>query len=182
MSISSIQAGNKTYEYFNSTKCKSDINAEPGRRDSGPDTVTFSDQAREMAQGEKSESGENKENPKFIQEQSAARPASFSLKDQGINLFSMLFESLFLAELESTEEPSQSVEDGSSELKGSLLKDSEKVGEIKKLIDDVMTGKADLSDIPQAMSIKSGKSDGAYKSSANTKTQGKDTEVEINKL
>ena len=129
-----------------------------GSRNSGPDTASISEEARQLARqavennAETEQAGIESESEKSSSEENAS-----PLRSGGFNLFSLLMDSLFLAQLEDSEEQSQAEQKGLAPRQKGLMQEGDKVAELKKVIDDVMTGKGDISDLPRAMAAGSKK-------------------------
>lgn len=175
MSISGIQSGiGSQFDIYSSQKRAQDTLEGLVTRNSGPDTVFISDQARAMAgaqdAGEASEESFLQANRELLQSDDDAQKATRSLKTQGVNLFSLMLDSLFLAELEDGEEAAAAAETGEPVKSRSVMEEGGKAADLKKVVNDVMTGKADISDLPAAMAGKPG-SGAADKSAARTKSE-----------
>ena len=163
MSISGIQSiAGSQYSSFSPQKGKATAVEPASSRNTGPDTVTLSTEALRLAgmAGQVEEDATSGEAGTLLGSESqstAAKPASGIKK----SLFSIMLESLLLAELEEAGAGSPqttSAEDGTmpeTEPKKSVnpLKDGEAVAELKKTMNDFMTGKADISDVASAMAV-----------------------------
>lgn len=104
------------------------------------------------------------------------------------SLIGMLMESLFLAEIEENQtsgsasgqagEPEQQAA-GKPEKSANPLHDGDKVAELKRVITDFTSGKANLSDLPQAMAMGSSKAGNASLASKGSNASvAKDNETE----
>lgn len=101
-------------------------------------------------------------------EESDTPVKSSSLSGKRTNLFSMMLESLFLAELDEAQSASapadtvaadgEAVPPSGPERSGGRnpFTDTDKVAELKKIMNDFAGGKADLSDLPKAMAFAGG--------------------------
>ncbi len=151
--------------------------AQSRNRNTGPDTVAFSQEALAKAQrlSDRTTASGNEESP--LTDEMAPEADALESKPQGgtsrlpkKSLFSMLLENLFLAELEknpanagtansenTTPENDQSGTSAQPRQQpqttkaGNALGDDGKVAAIKKFLTDFAKGKADLSDLPKAM-------------------------------
>lgn len=183
MSISSIQgiSGLETQYSGRIRRAASETTAPS--RSTGPDTVTLSAEAMEMAglssQKESAEAEAATDESGAAKEQ--ATSGSGSLKQQGVSLFGLILESLFLADLESNEqssaqgEESVSTEGGQTQTLANPFQDNPKSAELKQLLEKVVTGKADITDLPKAMA--SGAAKNGVQGVASVATQKKtDTE------
>ena len=158
--ISAIQRSDELtsiYGIQKQTRPQADTSVNPF---SGKDTVQFSEEALALLGRSKANDDEEGTQSLFgngSEETASTGVARTSLKDAGKSMFAIMLESLFLADLEENAEASaQSAEDGMPAEKSSPLADSGKAAEIKKLMNDVASGKADISDLPKAMAVKSG--------------------------
>lgn len=133
----------------------------------GQDTVTLSKEACLLAQGL---AGATDHAAGDVTADAAeARPgrekiaqtdtgADSSLKVNRKSIFALLMESLFLAEMEeadgggSVENGGETAAPGTGASSGPL-QDGETVARLKRAVNDFMTGKADLADLPKAMSV-----------------------------
>ncbi len=141
----------------------------------GADTVSFSEEALVLAGKAKAAAEDDGSEPALadsLQDPDAAASESVTLKDAtNKSHFAIMLESLFLADLEENAQASAQVaEDGMPRRAPNPMEDSGTVAEIKKLMTDVASGKADLSDLPKAMGAKDGGSDAKAKSAASRKT------------
>lgn len=146
-------------------------------RNAGPDTVFFSEDALKAARrdgGGSDESGLSLKSEPDSEETRNAEKSDSSASGLGRkNLFSMVLESLFLAELEESaagnaetasaegeqaETPPQRPQAAKS---ASPLEDGGKVAEIKKTLADFAKGKSDASDLLKAMAVPGGGREGA---------------------
>lgn len=192
MSVSAIQGS--TYSgYISPFEKRGSSVAEnaAGNRNTGPDTVSLSQDALALAYGQNAEEADAQEDGLLFKDRLASEENSVQNKPRenlsgvaGKSLFSMLLESLFLAELDENAASGEAVNAGNEQDSeagisqqqspkakgGSPLADGEKATEIKKVLADIGKGKADLSDIPKAMAVNGGGA-GAMKSVAD-KTQG----------
>ena len=156
MGVSSIQSGSGVYGISGSQERKKQAASTTESRNSGSDTATISGEAVAKYQAMKKDD---------VNLDNKGAPAkSFSLSDMGTSMFSMMLESLFLAELDEAQRVSSSATTGNGETSdaapqsgqervggSSLFNDTEKVAELKKIMNDVVSGKVELSDLPQAM-------------------------------
>ena len=163
MSISGIQSvAGSQYSFFSPQKGQATPVEPASSRNTGPDTVTLSSEALRMAgliqeDAQSDETGTLSGSEAQTSASGADKPASGIKK----SLFSIMLESLLLAELEETGAGSPQAapsEDGTmpeAETKTSAnpLKDGEAVAELKKTMNDFMTGKADISDVASAMAV-----------------------------
>lgn len=148
-------------------------------RNAGPDTVSLSPEALAMLQSGSASTGTGPVESvsqttatDFLksQQKTTASTESASLT-QGFNLFAFMLESLLMAELDENEAPAQTDEKGAADSKkSSLTEDSGKVAELKKGLEDVAKGKADISDLPGIMA----KSTAAGNGTASPVTQKKE--------
>lgn len=163
MSITAIRQSDSLYGIFGAnTRSKADA-VMPVSPNSGRDTATFSEEAmaliekmrkakagEEEAATEKSAKDALRESLAQVEKQ--ARTQKTSMKEAGAGLFAMMLESLFLADLEeNSQAAAQSAEDGMPRKQANPLENSAKSTEIKNLMKDVASGKADIADIPKAM-------------------------------
>lgn len=173
-SISAIQRSDELYGIYSPQKQTRPGSATSVNPFSGSDTVEFSEEALAMLGKSKEKEEEGGAEALFdtISEETASTSVDqTSLKDMGKSMFAIMLESLFLADLEeNAEATAQAAEDGMPAKKSSPLADSGKAAEIKKLMNDVASGKADISDLPKAMAVKSG--GGAQTDSPVTKKTG----------
>ena len=158
--ISGIQSSNALSEYYSVRARTGTRSEETQNRNTGPDTVFFSDAARALAGQSAGNAQEGEGADLLLSEEATAQMAEasgkVSLKEKGMSLFAMMLESLFLADIEESEQAGrEAAETGMPEKKGTPLEDSGKAAEIKKVMSDVGKGKADLSDIASAMAVKS---------------------------
>lgn len=190
MSISAIQA-TASPEYLSPYRRPTGTVADlaGGNRNTGPDTVSFSEDALRMARGQaggESDSGEDDlsfTDRLGAEETLHAGKSGASVSEQGKkSLFAMLLESLFLAELEESaaanaeadaagnDQADQTGQTGQGDMPRQQarttssvnpLEDGGKVAEIKKVLTDFAKGKADLSDLPKAMAVANSGSGGA---------------------
>jgi len=172
--ISAIQRSDELTSIYGIQK-QSRPQAEPSVNPfSGRDTVQFSEEALALLGRSKASEGEEEAEALFgnnAEETASATMNRTSLKDAGKSLFAIMLESLFLADLEeNAEATAQTAESGMPAEKPSPLADSGKAAEIKKLMNDVANGKADISDLPKAMGSKSGGTAGAKGSPATKKS------------
>ena len=174
MSVSGIQ-GSAGSSYIAASRRNRNVdNAVQGQdnRNTGPDTVSFSEDALRKAGIFSADSGgvaeEKPASGSSTQTDEAdSAAASKSLTNTGKkSLFAMMLESLFLAEIEESsaggnraanaetvsEDQMPGRQAGKSE-PGNPMQDGEKVAALKKVINDFMQGKADLSDLPKAMAV-----------------------------
>ena len=159
MSISSIQSSDSAYSVlFNErNRGRAEESAGPTGAGAGTDTVSISPEARQLAAMAGEEEDAEAYRKELERREAAAMKQPASLK--GLNLFGMMMESLFLAELEESRNAPGATEDGAPESGGEKsgsanpLKDGEKVAELKKAINAFANGEADLSDLPKAMSV-----------------------------
>lgn len=171
--VSAISSSIGTYEI--APRKRNAAAEEPLGGNFGPDTVTISDEARQLLMGANAATGNSLEDGEAIREKQDGESdsdASEKTSASGATLsrksfFSILMESLFMAELEEAGSGrSQAGGEGASgtdasgtgaaesrrpEKIASPLQDGPKAAELKKLINDFMSGKADLSDLPKAM-------------------------------
>lgn len=134
----------------------------PGRY-SGPDTVTLSEEARQLAQGAAAATHEATEaRPGREKIARADTGADSSLKVNRKSIFALLMESLLLAEMEESGAGGDTGQNAAqtggetappAQKSASPLQDGEKVARFKQVVNDFMTGKADLADLPRAMSV-----------------------------
>lgn len=173
MSISSIQ-GTAAPQYTVSNRKLvngTDNAVVNGNRNTGPDTVSFSEEALRKAGLATSGSTDTQEAEILTgngQTKETGRAATAkSLGSIGKkSLFAMMLESLFLAELEESSSAESTPADTSTEQASEVqtprskntkaasanpMQDGEKVAQLKKVINNFMQGKADLSDLPKAM-------------------------------
>ena len=157
--ISGIQSVSSPFERLQNRRVTAQQEAVTNKN-YGPDTVTISDEARAML----AQNGAVEETlPEKISrpESSAANSAA---KITRKSVFAMLMESLLLAEMEEAGAGAEAkqavqadgtVQDVAPQDKKSVnpLQDGEKVANLKKVINDFMSGKADISDLPQAMAV-----------------------------
>lgn len=163
MNVTGIRASESLYS-FQPTQSRTAVRvSEAASRNSGPDTALFSAEARALAYGTAAESGEEGAAGlmEAVKNNDTANTSLASLKGQGISLFAMMLETLFLADLEENEQTAGTGEQNLPEKKSTPLEETGKAKEIKKLMTDVANGKADLSDLPKAMAAKSSGSGGA---------------------
>lgn len=159
-SISAIQRSEDVYSTFGTqkqTRPGSTTSVNPFSR---ADAVQFSKEALALL-GRSKTNGEGGGTESLLgsdsEETASANVDRTSLKDAGKSMFAIMLESLFLADLEENAEASaQAAEDGMPAKKSSPLADSGKAAEIKKLMADMASGKADISELPKAMAAKSG--------------------------
>ncbi len=158
MSITAIRQSDSLYGLFGADERPKADAVTPVSPRPKEDTVTFSEEA--LALIEKMRKGKAKEEEaaqsalreSAVQAEGSARTHKASLKETGMSLFAMMLESLFLADLEeNSQAAAQSAEDGMPRKKANPLEDSAKATNIKNVMKDVASGKADLSDIPRAM-------------------------------
>lgn len=158
MSITAIQQSDSLYGIFGTNgRSKADA-VTPVSPSSGRDTVTFSEEALALiekmrkAKAEEEEAAEDALQKSLAEADEQAQTQKTSLKQAGTSLFAMMLESLFLADLEeNSQAAAQSAEDGMPRKQANPLESSAKSTEIKTLMKDVASGKADISDIPKAM-------------------------------
>ncbi len=140
------------------------------------DTVTLSDDA--LALLHKSRGKEDTDTGEETRLRDAAREtetreAGPSLREMGKSLFAIMLESLFLADLEeSGQAPAQEGQAGMPRKTANPLEDSGKAATLKKLMNDVASGKADISDLPKAMAMGSGGAEGRRNSPAARRDDG----------
>lgn len=159
MSISSIQADSYQNDFFTSQKRSGATENILNNRNTGPDTLSLSPEALELARQAAADSkaqAEDAASQKALQQDQNQENRGASLKEHGFNLIGLMMDSLFMAQLEEGEQSARAVADGMPEEQAGVMEDSGKVAEMKKVINDVMTGKADISDLPKAMSLGSG--------------------------
>lgn len=158
MSITAIQQSDSLYGIFGAnTRSRADA-VTPVSPNSGGDTVTFSEEAmaliekmRKNKAGEE-EAAENALRESLSRGKEQTGTQKTSLKEMGTSLFGMMLESLFLADLEeNSQAAAQAAENGMPRKQANPLENSAKSTEIKNLMKDVASGKADISDIPKAM-------------------------------
>lgn len=164
--ITAIQSGSSQF-ILPSRKYKAPQAEETVNRNTGPDTASISEEARQMALYGEIADSENGENEETLQETMARseKPAKTSATIEKKSIFAMLMESLLLAELEeSGAGGSGAQEDAQADTaaretaaqarkSASPMEDGDKVAQLKKVINDFMNGKADLSDLPKAMAV-----------------------------
>ena len=181
MDISSILSGGNAHEVQDSGVTRRTQNWQSSfGSNGGEDTIRISGEAMEkyLAMRESAQKQEVPENG-FLsgsETSTASTTAGRSGEKLGVNLYSMMLESLFLAELEESESIAKNAEDGMPEKQKSLLGDSGKVADLKKLMQDVMNGKADITDLPQVMASRSGGSGSGGNSVASPKKNGSESE------
>ena len=126
----------------------------------GPDTVQFSEEALALLGRSKMAGNEDEtedETGLLPAEDDARETTSASLEDRKKSLFAIMLESLFLADLEENSQNSaEAAETGMPKKDANPLRDSDKTAEIKKTLNDVVSGKADIADLPRVMAMKSG--------------------------
>lgn len=158
------------------------------KRNNGPDTVSFSDEALTLAQRQGNGEGSSLScSPQLeLREKTVSYNAgNTSPVLNGKSMFAMLLESLFLADLEENAAEQSQAEGRSSqgESSGSRLRtstastanpleDSKKARDIKKVLTDFAKGKADLSDITTAMAAGNAGSGGGVKDIASKGQDG----------
>ena len=162
MSISSIQPSSTQYHIFEVNRASSPADEKYGTRNTGSDTVSFSEEsikkARELITG-KTET--EKDERAFLKgteaDENDGKPESLSQSFKK-SYFGMLLESLFMAELEESGAIGNGGQNGAEgspqegvQKSSNPLTDGEKVAELKQLMKDLSNGKADISDIPAAM-------------------------------
>ena len=166
MSITAIQQNDSLYGIFGTngrSRADSDATAV-----SGPttDTVTLSEEALALLQKMKAKQAGEEKAEALLQEadeqtEAQAAATKVSAKDMSKSLFAIMLESLFLADLEENRQAeAQAAEDGMPKKQASPLENSAKATEIKKVMNDVASGKADIADLPKAMSMGSGSGSG----------------------
>ncbi len=132
-----------------------------GNRNTGPDTAVFSDEALEkyaaLKNGDTSSTNA-----------AASGKSSSSLSGVRSNLFGMMLESLFLADLDEAQRASAASSETGESGDGAPQSAPERIGgrnpfsdtgktaEIKKAMNDFASGKADIADLPKAMSLGGG--------------------------
>lgn len=158
MSITAIQQSDSLYGIFGASGRPGTGPVTPVAPRSQGDTVTFSEEALAMietmrkARAEEEEAAESALRETAAQTEELARTQKPTLKEAGASLFAMMLESLFMADLdENSQAAAQAAESGMPPKRANPLNDSTKASEIKTLMKDVASGKADLSDIPKAM-------------------------------
>ena len=172
--VSAISSGSGAYEI--APRKRRAAAEEPLGGNFGPDTVTISDEARQLLMGAKAATGnvpeegdEAEQDTLDVEADASEKTSSSGTTLTRKSFFSILMESLFLAELEEsgsgrpqaggegaagTDAPETgAAESRRAEKSGSVLQDGPKAAELKKLITDFMNGKADLSDLPKAMAV-----------------------------
>lgn len=157
MSITAIQQSESLFGITQAERKNRSTASQPTSSGS-TDTVQFSEEALALFGKSRQTDGKDETESLFDEttEATETTPAK-SIKEMGKSLFSIMLESLFLADLEeSAKATAQTAEDGMPKKAASPLEDSGKVAELKKLMNDVATGKADLSDLPKAMATGSG--------------------------
>ena len=163
-SITAIQQSDSLYGIFGTgNRAKADTSAVQGVAPKN-DTVTLSEEALallEKIKAQKAEEAAAEEealrNALELADEQEAAPKT-SLAEMGKkSLFAIMLESLFLADLEeNSQAAAQAAEDGMPRKQETPLQDSAKSAGIKKLMQDVASGKADISDIPSALAMGSG--------------------------
>jgi hypothetical protein len=163
MGIASVQSGSGANDIFGTQERKKREFPAVENRNTGPDTTSISDEAVAKYQAVKNGSA-------GLEDKDGAAKSS-SLSGKGFNLFSMMLESLFLAELDEAQSGSTSADTGTTngETTEAALQnapkrvggrnpfsDTGKIAELKKIINDFAGGKADLSDLPKAMAFSGG--------------------------
>lgn len=182
MSISGIQSANRQDDIFASRARANAPAFVPRNRNNGPDTVLISDEARAMAGAADAETDTAQETTKAssrtaLQQRDKAK-SGVSLREQGMSLFGMMLEGLFMADLEESAENNRAAQEGlPKKQSGGLMQDTGKVAEMKKTMNDVMTGKADISDLPKAMAFKSNSGHTLDKGVATAKHAGTENTV-----
>ncbi len=158
MSITAIQQSDSLYGLFGADERPKADAVTPVSPTPHRDTATFSEEALALIEKmRKARAKEAEEAQTALRESAAltegsARTQKASLKETGVSLFAMMLESLFLADLEeNSQAAAQSAEDGMPRKRANPLEDSAKSTDIKNVMKDVASGKADLSDIPKAM-------------------------------
>lgn len=172
MSISAIQG--TAYCAYTAPSRQQDSTADGARTSPamGSDTVSISEGARKMLQNQAANAGEADKLPS--ENTQSAPDSEAALTTLGKNsLLSMLLENLFFAELEANTTSEGNADHGANEQASENgaqnqhqrapqsvrpLTDSSKVAEIKKLLNDVATGKTDLSELPKVMAGSGGTS------------------------
>ena len=155
-SITAIQGSDSLTSLFPSRKRARTEDSAYSNPNMGPDTVSFSKDALALL-GKTKTAETDPALADSLQTTDTASSEKVSLKDMGKSLFSMMLESLFLADLEENAQASaNAAEDGMPREKANPLEDSGKAAEIKKLMNDVASGKADISDLPKAMAAAGG--------------------------
>lgn len=176
MSISSIQSvrpGDSSFEIYGSRKWTSKSGIDFTNRNTGPDTVSISDKAREMlglAQADTDSAGDAAAALATYSDESA-QSGGESLKARGMSLFEIMLQTMLLAELNEVEEQSRASGQGGTEQQRSLLEDSEKIKELKKAIQDVTSGKTSLADLPKLMAAASSSSSSSSEASGSVATR-----------
>lgn len=135
----------------------------------GPDTVSFSNEALQKAMGEADGDAKSALDATRRDEKETEPSAKQLTKTASKSIFSMLLESLFLADLEEAEASGAApdgnaqpgTEGGSGETSAAPekmtsvnpLRDGEKSAALKKALSDFANGKADVSDLPRLMAV-----------------------------
>ena len=161
MGVAGVQSGGGAYGLFDTQERKKRETLPVENRPSGgPDTASVSDEAAARYQAMK--------NGGVKVEVRDAPARSSSLSANGANLFGMMLESLFLAELDEAHSGSNPADTGSADGEAAEaaprsgpersggrnpFTDTEKVAALKKVMSDFAGGKADLSDLPKAMAL-----------------------------
>lgn len=163
----------------------------------GPDRISFSEDALKMAQGHPTNAANVKEDEVAFKDKAqsdetrnaTARGSSLTELSK-TSLFSMLLEGLFLAELEESAVNSGDAANGASERANddgsqrqpgrtpkakNPLEDGERVAEIKKVLTDFAKGKVELSDLPKVMAGGSASGTGQAASAATPRGEGSAT-------
>lgn len=158
MGVAGVQSGRGAYDIFN-TQERNKREALPveNRHAGGADTANVSDEAVARYQAMK--------NGGAGLEVRDAPARSSPLSANRTNLFGMMLESLFLAELDEAHSGSPPADAGAADGEATPrsgperfggrnpFTDTEKVAALKKVMSDFAGGKADLSDLPKAMAL-----------------------------
>ena len=165
MSITAIQQSDSLYGLFGTNTRPQADSATAATFSPEADTVTLSEEALALIRKLKAQKAEEEEE-KLLQDAAAqaeetGAATKVTAKDMSKSLFAIMLESLFLADLEeNSQAAAQSAEDGMPQKRSSPLENSEKATQIKKVMNDVASGKADISDLPKAMAMQSGAGSG----------------------
>ena len=175
MNVSNIQAVEQEYGFYTPRNRVERPASAQTSRNTGPDTVSISPEARALL-GEAATQDET--DSECLQagtgDEAAAATASSgatSLKEMGFSLFSMILESIFMADMAERDQTQAAVEEGLPDKQSTPFEDSGKVAELKKVMNDVASGKADISDIPKAMAAGAGAGRSARGSVATQKNE-----------
>lgn len=185
MSISSIQEAQRQYEIFPSQRLGTYAEDNAGTREAGADTVTISPEARAMMEKAAAAANEEEAAESALQQatQTAAQESGKALPeiDKG-RLMSMMMEMLFISE-QGEQGETQVDADGNplpeqQSKATNPFQDNEQTANLKKVMNDFATGKADISDIPAAMAGGKSAAAGGKQASKSVATD----DAELNKL